>query len=154
MKNNVKELKKLSRKGLFEIILEQLKRINELEEKVDKLEEKLKSKRININQSGSIAEAALKLSGIFETAQEACNEYLDNVNKNCELQEKARIKENEKLRRKMIKDTQLKCQKMLDKAREEIESQKQEVVTIDPKAKKVKLKIESTSKRISNEKKK
>ena len=41
-----KELKKMSRKELLEILLEQAKRIEELENKIEKLNEKLESKKV------------------------------------------------------------------------------------------------------------
>lgn len=128
MEKNVKDLKKLNRRELFEIILEQVKRINELEETNKELEDKLKDRKICISESGSLAEAALKLSGIFETADKACKDYLEDVNKNLEIQERERVKENRKIKRQMIKETEVKCQKMIEKAQREIDASKQSVV--------------------------
>lgn len=45
----------------------------------DTLERERTSRRIELNEAGSIAEAALKLSGIFEAAQDAADRYLENV---------------------------------------------------------------------------
>ena len=64
-----KKLRKISRKELLEILLSQAKRIDELEQKLEKAESKLNSKRITIDNSGSIAEASLKLNGIFENLE-------------------------------------------------------------------------------------
>ena len=47
----------------------------------------LADKRINIEQSGSIAEASLKLTRIFEEAQKAADLYLENVKKGAHLNE-------------------------------------------------------------------
>ena len=41
----------------------------------------LKNKRIDIQRSGSIAEASLKLTKIFEEAQKAADLYLSNIKK-------------------------------------------------------------------------
>ena len=61
-----KELKKLSRKELLEILLEQTKRIEELEVKLEESEKKLESKKVSLSETGTLAEAALKLSDIFK----------------------------------------------------------------------------------------
>lgn len=43
------------------------------------LERERTSRRIELDEAGSIAEAALRLSGIFEAAQDAADRYLENV---------------------------------------------------------------------------
>ena len=77
MKNN--ELKKLSRKELLEILLEQTKRIEELEVKLSDTEKKLESKKVSLSDSGTLADAALKLSDIFKNADEAIAIYKLNA---------------------------------------------------------------------------
>ena len=42
-------------------------------------QKELASRQIRLEQAGSIAEAALKLNGVFEAAQAACNQYLENI---------------------------------------------------------------------------
>lgn len=74
-----KELKRLNRKQLLELLLMQIERADELERRLSETEEKLKSRELTEMNAGSIAEAALKLSGIFEAAQEAADLYLENV---------------------------------------------------------------------------
>lgn len=54
-------------------------RIHELREQ---MEEWLNSRRIELEDAGSIAEAALRLNGIFEVAQQAADHYLYNVRVN------------------------------------------------------------------------
>lgn len=74
-----KELKRLSRLELLELTLE-LTRENELlRQQLEENRFLLKSRKINIEKAGSIAEAALQLSGIFEAAQEAAELYLENL---------------------------------------------------------------------------
>lgn len=74
-----KELRRLGRRQLLELMLVQSKRIDQLESELLKAKEELESRRIAIEQTGSIAEAALRLSGIFEAAQQAADTYLENV---------------------------------------------------------------------------
>ena len=76
---NSGELKKLNRKMLLEILLEQSKRIEELEKELEKTQNELNNKKILIKESGSIAEASLKLSDIFKSADEAVQIYIKNA---------------------------------------------------------------------------
>lgn len=46
------------------------------------MEEWLHSRRIELEEAGSIAEAALQLNGIFEVAQQAAEQYLYNIRVN------------------------------------------------------------------------
>lgn len=74
-----KDLKKLKKFELLEIMLAQGKEIDKLRKKVEEQEILLKEKNIAIEQSGSIAEASLKLTKIFEEAQKAADLYLENI---------------------------------------------------------------------------
>lgn len=49
-----------------------------------KIEEMQASRLIELEDSGNIAEAALRLNGVFEAAQKAAEQYLMNVRKVCE----------------------------------------------------------------------
>ena len=74
-----KELRKLKRVELLEMLIEQSKENEELKRQLEEAKEKLESRDIMLRQSGSIAEAALKLNGVFEAAQKAAEQYLENV---------------------------------------------------------------------------
>ncbi len=74
-----KELHKLKRGELLEMMLAQSREIDALRARVSELEEKLADREIRIRESGSIAEAALKINGIFEAAQAAADQYIENV---------------------------------------------------------------------------
>lgn len=93
---NDKKLGKLSKKELLEILLAQSKRIEELEESLTITKSKLASKEIIINESGSLAEACLKLNDIFEIAQKTADQYILNIKEKC---------------KKMEKETEVLCQK-------------------------------------------
>ncbi|MCD0040275.1 hypothetical protein HK298_10540 [Streptococcus agalactiae] len=75
----MEDLNKLKRKELLEIMLEQQLLIEKQEKEIQQLKEALDDKKIKISKAGSIAEASLMLSGIFETAQLAADTYLENV---------------------------------------------------------------------------
>lgn len=74
-----KELKKLKRDQLLEIMLRQQEKIEEQEKVISELEHKLNDKRIAIETCGSIAEASLVLNDIFNSAQAAADQYLENI---------------------------------------------------------------------------
>ncbi len=74
-----KELKKLRRGELLELLLEQSREIDRLSQKVKELEEQLDSRIMLMKASGSMAEEAMKLNRVFEAAQAAAQQYLENV---------------------------------------------------------------------------
>ena len=78
-KDSRQNLKKLSRAELLEMLIAEEKRIDQLEKELEEAREALKDRAIKIENAGSIAEAALKLSGIFEAAQEAVDQYVENI---------------------------------------------------------------------------
>lgn len=120
---NNKELKKLSRKDLLEIILAQTNRIEDLETENKKLTTELNSKKIDIESSGSLAEAVVKLSGIFDLAQKTADEYVSLVKVNTKKQETKMKKELEKEKNKIIKRTIKEC----DKKRQEADNYMKDV---------------------------
>jgi|GEM_PF-2617971 len=82
-----KELRRLSRADLLEMLIDQSKELQEVREKLHQAEAELKKREIAIQNAGSIAEASLVLNGVFEAAQAACREYVENTHKYCERQE-------------------------------------------------------------------
>lgn len=74
-----KELLKLKRAELLEIMLAQSREIDSLREELAETQRKLEDKRIKIKEAGSIAEASLQLTRIFEEAQKAADLYVENA---------------------------------------------------------------------------
>lgn len=74
-----KELKKLSRVDLLEMLLEQSRENERLREELEQVKSQLAERRIKIEKAGSIAEAALVLNGVFQAAEEAAAQYLENI---------------------------------------------------------------------------
>ena len=79
---NNKELKKFKRKELLLILLEQARKIECLERENIELKEKINSRNIELKETGSLAEAALKLTEIFKEADKAAELYLESVKEN------------------------------------------------------------------------
>lgn len=73
------QLHKLNRRQLLELMIEQSKRIDELEKELAETKCALEKKTIDIADAGSIAEASMKLNKVFEAAQQAADQYLQSV---------------------------------------------------------------------------
>lgn len=82
-----KDLKRLSRADLLEMLIDQSEELQKLRERLEQAEAELQKREIAIQNAGSIAEASLMLNGVFEAAQAACREYVENTHKYCERRE-------------------------------------------------------------------
>lgn len=132
-----KELKKLNRKDLLQMLIEQSQVVQELRDELAEAEEKLEDKTIVIEESGSIAEAALKLNDLFRVAEDTCKDYVDNVSRICKHREEesAKLEEESKTKAKSIIDEaeqkkaeiEKECAKMLKEASEQSQAYWDEV---------------------------
>ena len=100
-----KELKKLSRRELVDIIYLLRKNEQQKQDEIAALEEALQEKRIRVSVAGSIAEAATDITQIFSVAQKTADLYL------CEIA--AMKEETEKECAAMIENAEKKVEKML-----------------------------------------
>lgn len=118
------ELKKLKRAELIGIISEVTAENDDLREQLRQSQELLVDKRITVEKTGSLAEAAVQLSGIFEAAEKACAIYSESIRKKSEEQEAYSVqkkKETEELCAKMIKEAKEESQKYWDDVNAKIE---------------------------------
>ena len=76
-----KELKKLSRRELVDVIYQLKKNEEQLLEEVEVLKQQLEDKRIGLSVAGSIAEAAVGMTNIFSTAQMTADLYLNEISR-------------------------------------------------------------------------
>lgn len=112
------ELRKMNRMELIEIIYALQQEEKLLEEEKKKLEDKIENWTIQCEESGSIAEAAVKVTGILETAQAAADQYLDAIQK-----ENAR---SDARRARLIEQTKKEQERILDEARKKADAIRQE----------------------------
>ena len=91
-----KELKGLSRQELLEMLIEQSKKVNALQAGLDQANARLAERQIQVEKAGSIAEAALALNHIFEDAQAAAEQYLENLRIQCAASDARAAAANEK----------------------------------------------------------
>lgn len=74
------ELKKLKRKQVLELLLDEMEANEKLQEEIARLKEELNARRMQRDEMGSLAEAAATaLNQIFENATRATTEFLDYV---------------------------------------------------------------------------
>ena len=109
-----KALKRLSRAELLELLLQQTKQTELLQEKLTKAEELLNQKYLKIQEAGDLAHAVLAVNQVAEAAQQAAQQYLDNIIA-------------------MEAETKVRCQQMLQQAEEEaarIRAGQQQQVTL------------------------
>ena len=78
-----KELRKLNRSELLELMLEQSREIDRLQEALEEAREALQERNLKIEKCGSIAEAAAEVNSLFRSAQRAADMYLLNVQRIC-----------------------------------------------------------------------
>ena len=82
-----RDLIKMTRKELLELLIAVEKENNELRERLDQLEEELQTRDIQREKAGTMAEAALALNGLFESTDKAAAEYLENIKRCSEEQQ-------------------------------------------------------------------
>lgn len=98
------ELRKLKRADLLELLVAQGKENEALQEKLRQAEAALWDRQIQLDEAGNIAEAALRLSGVFQAAQQASDQYLENIRKKHEETESrcARMEETSRARAEQL----------------------------------------------------
>lgn len=74
-----RELRRMNRMELIEIIYALKQHEEELEQQNAKLRRQLADRTLRLEQAGSIAEASLLLNRVFEAAQAAADQYLESI---------------------------------------------------------------------------
>lgn len=75
----IKELKRMNRAELLELLIAQMEENERLEARLNEAEAQLQNRQLVMDHAGSIAEAALALNGVFEAAEAAAQQYLESV---------------------------------------------------------------------------
>ncbi|MFR7451689.1 MAG: hypothetical protein ACLUUL_06230 [Gemmiger sp.] len=74
-----KELKHLNRAELLELLLAQTEENERLKQQLQDARAQLEDRRLLMEECGTMAEAALKLNGVFDAVDKAVRQYLENV---------------------------------------------------------------------------
>ena len=84
-----KDLQRLGRRDLLEMLLELSQENEKLRNDIHVLEARLVDRMLTVTNAGSLAEAALQLNGVFQAAQNACDQYIYNTQLRCQQMEEA-----------------------------------------------------------------
>jgi Skp family chaperone for outer membrane proteins len=79
MQKTQNPLRKLSKLQLLELLAQQEKELQDLRKELAEKEAALADRCIQIENAGSIAEAALRINEVFEAAQKAAEQYLESI---------------------------------------------------------------------------
>ena len=74
-----KEFKRLNRAQLIDIIYQLQLQLDKVNEEKRELEGELADKRLRLSAAGNIAEAALEINNCFRSAQNAAEQYLNEI---------------------------------------------------------------------------
>ena len=107
-----KELRKLTRAELLELLLAQSREMDRLNKELEAAQQQLQKREITLAQAGNIAEAALQLSGIFEAAQAAADQYLENI--------RTPLSDAQEQCQNLLQSTQQQCDDLLCSTRQKV----------------------------------
>lgn len=113
-----KELKKLHRRDLLELLIHQTEDNEKLQSDVDLLNAQLQSKNVNMAKAGSIAEAVVQVNEVFQKADKIAEEYIENVRLLSERQEETCAR--------MERECQEKCDAMVEEAENQCKAKRKE----------------------------
>ena len=141
-----KELKKLNREDLLEMLLDMSRENDKLKTQITDLEARLNTQEIQLAEAGSLAEASLQLSGIFERAQQAADIYLKNLSRRADKQKQTADDANAEIEAAKVKAVQEidamknqaveKVQETKNKIAQELKKAQEEAASIREAAKK------------------
>lgn len=109
-----KELKRLSRKELLELLIEQRDVLAQTQAELAEAKTELNKRSIVLKQVGTMAEATLALNGVFEAADKAAKQYLDNIKRISDSQSEKSAK--------IEAETQTRCAKIIEEAKDKAQA--------------------------------
>ena len=104
-----KEFKRLSRAQLIDIIYKLQLELDKVNEEKQELESKLADKRLRLQSAGNIAEAALEINDCFRSAQNAAEQYLNEI--------KAIREETDTERQRILKEAKAEAEAIIARAK-------------------------------------
>lgn len=78
-----KDLKKMRRSELLEILVAQSEEIDRLKQQLAEAEKKEEERNLSFAETGNLAELAAKIGGLFEAAQKTADVYVETLQKAC-----------------------------------------------------------------------
>jgi hypothetical protein len=105
-----KNLKRLSKVELIEMLIAQSKRVEELEAMVADLNVRIENRALMVEQAGNLATACIQVNEVLQSAQAAADQYMENIRLLCD---------------KKKAEAEFEAVSILQKAREDVASQRQ-----------------------------
>ena len=120
-----KELHKLRREDLLDMLIHQSEDYARLTEELAKAKEELSRRALAMENAGTLADAAFQLNGVYHAADEVCSQYVESIRQMHEQQLKIQEEclrqkvQSEEYCRRMEETTREQCRVMLETARAE-----------------------------------
>lgn len=120
-----KELHKLRREDLLDMLIRQSEDYACLTEELAKAKEELAKRALAMENAGTLADAAFALNGVYHAADEACSQYVESIRQMHEQQLKIQEEclrqkvQSEEYCRRMEETAREQCRVMLETARAE-----------------------------------
>lgn len=117
-----KELSRLRRSELLEILIAQGKEQERLSQQLSQTEEALRGRELAIEESGSLADAAVRLSDVMGAAQRAADLYTENVRRVLDQQQQESDKalsDAKAYAGQLVADAEKRVRSMLDTANDQ-----------------------------------
>lgn len=113
-----KELRRLSRMELVQLLLDVTKENETLQAENAELKQQLEDRKLAMDRVGNIAEASLVLNKVFEDAQKAADLYKENVKRVYTERATQQAKKVQKRLAEMEQETRQRCRQMEERAAE------------------------------------
>lgn len=113
-----KEFKRLNRSQLIEIIYQLQIKQEELVADNERLAKELNDKRLRVSNAGNIAEAALEIHNVMQTAQDAAAHYLEEIRVRANNEYQRMMKEANDQSAAILEKAQLEAATILGKAQQ------------------------------------
>lgn len=110
-----KELRRLHREDLLQILITQQRQIEDMTAALEDSEAALKDKRMAIEEAGSIAEAAMRVNGVFTAAQKAADRYMEEMRARADAMEAEAQQKAENI----VKQARVEAARILNQAKRE-----------------------------------
>lgn len=112
-----KELRRLSRRELIQLLLEQTKELERVQQELKKAQSALESRELAIHKVGSIAEASFAVNQVMEAAQNAADQFLENTKVEYTRRAEKQYRDLMARMKQLETATKAKCDAMLEETR-------------------------------------
>ena len=116
-----KELKRLSRRELLEMLILQTRKCEMLEKKLEDSRQLLEKKELSLRDTGDLATAVMQLCGVFDAAKEAEDQYRINVRlmeEQCRKDCQRRLQEASAQAEEILSDARAKAEELQRKSQD------------------------------------